>query len=210
MSQENYVIFKGTKDGISIVFESSVSFDKISQLLEKKVQEAGKFFDQVKTSIAFRGRVFSQEEEKILLDIIVKYTNMNITFVKTENKELIELTETLSKKIEPHTVTKFHKGSLRSGQSINFEGSVVLIGDVNPGAQIRATGNIIILGQLKGIAHAGFGGMKDAFVSAIYMAPVQLRIADIITVFPDENKHGIKSPEYAFIQEDQIFVMELS
>ncbi len=67
-----------------------------------------------------------------------------------------------------------------------------MVGDVNPGAEIKAGGNIIILGQLKGMAHAGCKGMTDAFVSAIYMAPVQLRIADIITRFPEENKKGPK------------------
>lgn len=85
-----------------------------------------------------------------------------------------------------------------------------MVGDVNPGAEIKAGGNIIILGQLKGMAHAGCKGMTDAFVSAIYMAPVQLRIADIITRFPEENKKGPKPPEYAFVQDGQIFVMALS
>ena len=80
-----------------------------------------------------------------------------------------------------------------------------MVGDVNPGAEIKAGGNIIILGQLKGMAHAGCKGMTDAFVSAIYMAPVQLRIADIITRFPEENKKGPKPPEYAFVQDGQNF-----
>ena len=75
---------------------------------------------------------------------------------------------------------------------------------------VKATGNIIVLGQLKGMAHAGCKGMTDAFVTAVYMAPVQLRIADIITRFPEENKHGPKPPEYAFVKDGQIFVMALS
>ena len=87
---------------------------------------------------------------------------------------------------------------------------MVVVGDVNPGAEIKATGNIIVLGQLKGMAHAGCKGMTDAFVTAVYMAPVQLRIADIITRFPEENKHGPKPPEYAFVKDGQIFVMALS
>ena len=85
-----------------------------------------------------------------------------------------------------------------------------MVGDVNPGAEIKATGNIIVLGQLKGMAHAGCKGMSDAFVTAVYMAPVQLRIADIITRFPEANKRGPKPPEYAFVKDGQIFVMALS
>ena len=210
MNQENYVIFKGTKDGVTILFNADAPFDVLCEQLKKKVEEAGKFFDNVKTPMAFKGRTFTEAEEEQLLKIIAENTTMNITFVKTENNELKQLNELIEKEMSPFNLTKYHKGSLRNGQKIEFDGSVVVIGDVNPGAEIKATGNIIILGQLKGMAHAGCKGMTDAFVTAIFMAPVQLRIADIITRFPEENKKGPKPPEYAFVQNGQIFVMALS
>ncbi|WP_405729348.1 septum site-determining protein MinC [Anaerotignum sp.] len=210
MRNENYVIFKGTKDGITVMFDPEVSFDILCEQLEKKVVEAGKFFDHVKTAMAFKGREFTAAEEETLLKIIAKHATMDITFVKTENNELLELSELLAKEMNPSNLTKFHRGSLRNGQKIEFDGSVVVVGDVNPGAEIKAGGNIIVLGQLKGMAHAGCKGMTEAFVTAIFMAPVQLRIADIITRFPEENKRGPKPPEYAFVQNGQIFVMALS
>ena len=210
MRNENYVIFKGTKDGITVMFDPEVSFDILCEQLEKKVVEAGKFFDHVKTAMAFKGREFTAAEEETLLKIIAKHATMDITFVKTENNELMELSELLAKEMNPSNLTKFHRGSLRNGQKIEFDGSVVVVGDVNPGAEIKAGGNIIVLGQLKGMAHAGCKGMTEAFVTAIFMAPVQLRIADIITRFPEENKRGPKPPEYAFVQNGQIFVMALS
>lgn len=209
MNQNNLVLFKGTKDGVTILFSEDAPFSDICHQLEQKVAEAGKFFDNVKTALVFKGRVFSEEEEQKLLEIISENTSMDITFLKTENNALQEISH-FAKQGEPENYTKFHKGSLRNGQQIDFDGSVVIIGDVNPGAEVRATGNIIILGQLKGVAHAGCKGMTSAFVTAIYMAPVQLRIADIITRFPEENKRGPKPPEYAFVQEGQIFVMPLS
>ena len=210
MRNENYVIFKGTKDGITVMFDPEVPFDILCEQLEKKVVEAGKFFDHVKTAMAFKGRDFTAAEEEELLKIIAKHATMDITFVKTENNELKELSELLAKEMRPSNLTKFHRGSLRNGQKIEFDGSVVVVGDVNPGAEIKAGGNIIVLGQLKGMAHAGCKGMTEAFVTAIFMAPVQLRIADIITRFPEENKRGPKPPEYAFVQNGQIFVMALS
>ena len=210
MNQENYVIFKGTKDGVTVLFDADAPFAALCEQLEKKVEEAGKFFDNVKTSMAFKGRSFSEEEEEQLLKIIAEHTTMQITFVKTENNELKQLSDLLAKEVSPMNLTKFHKGSLRNGMKIEFDGSVVVIGDVNPGAEIKASGNIIILGQLKGMAHAGCKGLTEAFVAAIYMAPVQLRIADIITRFPEENKKGPKPPEYAFVQDGQIFVMALA
>ena len=210
MNQENYVIFKGTKDGVTVLFDADAPFEELCQQLEKKVEEAGKFFDNVKTSLAFKGRSFSDEEEETLFQIITEHTSMQITFLKTENNELKQLSDLLEKEMSPHNLTKFHKGSLRNGQKIEFDGSLVIVGDVNPGAEIKASGNIIVLGQLKGMSHAGCKGMADAFIAAVYMAPVQLRIADIITRFPEENKKGPKPPEYAFIQQGQIFVMALA
>jgi septum site-determining protein MinC len=214
MNQENYVMFKGTKNGINILLQQDIPFSELKVLFEKKVIESAKFFEGVKTSIAFQGRTLSQEEETSLLDIITEHTTMNITFIrdgkKEDNTQTIPEGVTLPDDMQQHYITKYHKGSIRSGQCLTFDGSVVVIGDVNPGGEIKASGNIIILGQLKGIAHAGCNGMTDAFVSALYMIPVQLRIADIITRFPEENKKGPKPPEFAYIEEGQIYVMPLA
>ena len=95
MYNENYVIFKGTKDGVTVIFDPEVSFETLCTQLEKKVAEAGKFFDNVKTSLAFKGRVFTEEEEETLLKIIAKHTTMEITFVKTENNEIKRLSDRL-------------------------------------------------------------------------------------------------------------------
>ena len=214
MNQENYVMFKGTKNGINILLQQDIPFSELKVLFEKKVIESAKFFEGVKTSIAFQGRTLSQEEETSLLDIITEHTTMNITFIrdgkKEDNTQTIPEGVTLPDDMKQYYITKYHKGSIRSGQCLTFDGSVVVIGDVNPGGEIKASGNIIILGQLKGIAHAGCNGMTDAFVSALYMIPVQLRIADIITRFPEENKKGPKPPEFAYIEEGQIYVMPLA
>lgn len=207
MNQKNYVIFKGTKDGVTVLFDADAPFDEICEQLRQKVEEAGKFFDNVKTSLAFKGREFSEEEEKTLLQIITENTTMRITFLKTDTSAGQKLTNLLE---EDTHITKYHRGSLRNGQRLEFDGSLVVLGDINPGAEIKATRNIIVLGQLRGMAHAGCQGTAEAFIAAVYMAPVQLRIADIITRFPDENKKGEKPAEYAFVQDGQIFVMPLS
>lgn len=207
MKQENHVIFKGTKDGIAIRFLDDTPFDVLCEQLQTKVKQAGKFFDNVTTNLTLQGRTFSEEEENRILEIITENTSMTITHFNEEEqpKQVADLYENLD-----CMTTKFHKGSLRNGQRLEFDGSLVLLGDVNPGAEIKATGNIIVLGQLRGIAHAGCNGLSDAFIAAIHMMPVQLRIADIITRFPDDGTRSAKPAEYAFVQEGQIFVMPLS
>ena len=212
MNQGNYVMFKGTKEGINILLKEGISFSELKVLFTKKVEESAKFFEGVKTSIAFKGRELSEEEETQLLKIITEKTTMTITFIRDgeEKTPILPSGLILPEDIAQFHITKYHRGSIRSGQCLTFDGSVVVIGDVNPGGEVKAEGNIIILGQLKGMAHAGYKGMTDAFVSAIYMIPVQLRIADIITRFPEENKKGQKPPEFAYIENGQIYVMPLA
>ncbi|MDR3121682.1 MAG: septum site-determining protein MinC [Clostridiales bacterium] len=108
-------------------------------------------------------------------------------------------------------LTKFVRGTLRSGKLISYDGNVVVIGDINPGAEVEATGNIIVLGTVRGIVHAGAGGNKETSVIALHFAPTQLRIADIITRRTDQRVGGGNLiPEIAHLKGDTIVFEPLS
>ena len=95
----------------------------------------------------------------------------------------------------PADAAKWVKGPLRSGVKITHQGSIVIQGDVNPGAEIIAGGSIIVWGRLRGIVHAGVDGDENMQVCALEMAPTQLRIADKIAVSPKKAKTSF--PEVA-------------
>jgi len=100
---------------------------------------------------------------------------------------------------------------LRSGQIIEHFGDVILIGDLNPGAEIRASGNIIVFGKLRGIAWAGYPGNTDAVIVAGKMEPQQLRIANIFAV-PEEEDRKVKNEnvlEMASVEEGEIVIKPL-
>ena len=103
-------------------------------------------------------------------------------------------------------MTKFLYGTLRSGQVIEYNGNIVVVGDVNPGAVLKATGNIIVLGVLKGVAYAGLGGNNDAIVAAYDFMPTQLKINDIIVRAPDGGISQYRSPEVAKIYDGEIII----
>jgi septum site-determining protein MinC len=92
--------------------------------------------------------------------------------------------------------------TLRSGFSLKHEGNVIVIGDVNPGAEIIAGGNVIIWGHLRGMVHAGAEGDQSAIVCALDLSPTQLRIADQIAVTP--QRRGKPQPEMARLQNGQV------
>ncbi|MBQ2887983.1 MAG: septum site-determining protein MinC [Firmicutes bacterium] len=81
--------------------------------------------------------------------------------------------------------------TLRSGQRLKFNGNVLVLGDVNPGAEIIATGHVVIMGALRGVVHAGAEGDKNATVTALTLLPTQIRIASCITRPPD----GLPAPD---------------
>lgn len=93
--------------------------------------------------------------------------------------------------------------TLRNGRMVRSNGHVFVYGDVNAGAEIIAGGNIVVWGKLRGIVHAGANGNESAVVCALDLAPTQLRIANYITVSP-EDKRRKPRPEIAFVRQGRI------
>ena len=106
----------------------------------------------------------------------------------------------------------FYKGTLRSGQTLETKSSLVIIGDVNPGATVIAGGNIIVIGALKGSVAAGSNGNYHSFVIALSMEPMQIQIADIIARSPDTRKGSKlrKESMIAAIIDNQIYIESIS
>jgi septum site-determining protein MinC len=80
-----------------------------------------------------------------------------------------------------------HRGTLRSGEHLQSEGSVLLLGDLNPGARISAVGDVLVWGRLRGVAHAGCRGDEGSRIVALQLRPLQLRIAGAVARGPEER-----------------------
>ena len=103
--------------------------------------------------------------------------------------------------------TMLYEKSLRSGQNIDFDGNVVILGDVNPGAEIVASGHILVMGALRGLVHAGATGEEGATVTALQFSPTQLRIASHITRPPEDGGSAADKPaETARIKDDEVVI----
>ncbi len=102
----------------------------------------------------------------------------------------------------PEDAAQWVKGPLRSGGRVLYEGNVVVLGDVNPGAEIVAGGSVIVWGRLRGVVHAGAQGDEKATVCALEFNPTQLRIAGEIAVSP--KKRGKSQPETAYLKDGHL------
>ena len=213
-SVNNSVIIKGNKYGIIVVLSPDPSFDELKEQIGEKFRESSKFFDNAKMAISFEGRTLSNDEQKEILDIIEKNTDMQIVCILDNDPGKEELyKKTLEDKLLEleNNTGQFYKGILRSGASLEFETSVVIIGDVNNGARVVSKGNIIVLGSLKGNAFAGACGNTNSFVVALDMRPTQIRIADTIARSPDKPvKESVKEAKIAFLEEGNIYIEPLN
>lgn len=117
-----------------------------------------------------------------------KITSIDETINKIKN--LTRLTKEESKLDEENInsfPTKFLFENLRSGSEVEYDGNVVIFGDVNPGAKITAKGNIMVMGSFRGMAHAGKGG-NNCFLAALKLLPLQIRIGNLLAVPPEDAK----------------------
>ncbi len=126
----------------------------------------------------------------------------------------VELAPFQADTISPEQPTYYFSQTLRSGQSIKFDGNLIIIGDVNNGSEIAATGSILVWGELKGIAHAGAKGDTTAEIRAIKIEAVQIRIGKTIARRPDRvsyhkgSDNSVPQPEVARISDGEIRIFK--
>lgn len=187
------------KDNITIKLNEEASQEDIMYALRKKMPDLKKLYKGEHTPIVITGKVLKNKEIDEVQDLIKKYIDVKIKFESPRTLGLHGIVKTYNKEIAI-SETKFHRGAVRSGQKIEFEGSLVIMGDVNDGAEVIAGDNIVILGALRGLAHAGAKGNKNAIIAASSIDAPQLRIANVIK---EREKEEIQEDNktYAFLDE---------
>ena len=154
--------------------------EEIAEELNEKIVKLKEFYQSAKTPIRITGRLFTEGEMERLRKIINSEIEVEVHF--DEPSDLLGL-HAIKKTFKTEmniNETKFIQYSLRSGQSEEYSGSIVIIGDVNAGAEVIAGGNIAVLGTLRGLAHAGAGGNTNAIIAANYIDSTQIRIANVV------------------------------
>lgn len=235
---DNSVIIKGNKHGILVVLDDKMEFEQLKDKIKEKFQGASKFFSGADMAISFEGRKMSSDEENQILKIISEVSDIKIVCVIDEdnirdiqyenalsyihNKKEDDLRDdnndiNASNVIDDtllNDAPSFCKGTIRSGQLFESKNSVVILGDVNPGGKVISGGNVVVLGSLRGNVYAGADGNHNAFVVALEMNPMQIKIADLIARSADSASHKkAKSknvqPKIAYILDSNIYMDDL-
>lgn len=198
---------KGSKDGLVVTFDEKVLLSRAIEMLREKFNSTKDFFNKGSLTVTINALNFTEFEICEMQSVIKEILDeADITFVS-----YLELKRLEAERLSENEPTKFIKGTVRSGQRIDATKNLVVIGDVNPGAELVAGGNIIVVGALKGMVHAGASGDENAYILALNMAPTQLRIANFIARSPDNMPENVKIiPEIATIKDGNIFIEQFS
>lgn len=201
------ITIKGTRKGLTLIMDDTCALDDALFELQNKLSEYQPKENEpvVPVTIKLGKRYMEKEHKTIISDVIEKQKWFS---VQSFESDVISKEEAILLK-EDSEVKVIH-GMIRSGQVLEQKGDLLLIGDVNPGGEVRATGNIYIMGYLNGIAHAGTDGDKEAIIAASYMKPTQLRIDNYISRAPDYDSDGVYM-ECGYIdnQQDKIVIDRL-
>ncbi|MGH2497431.1 MAG: septum site-determining protein MinC [Ktedonobacteraceae bacterium] len=227
-SVQGYIAIKGTRNGLLLTLEPETPFSDLLTALSERLAEAPTFFRGASLAVDTTRRAL-QRGERTQLEALLAYYHMSVAMqelpviappseaqanARKVSGDLAESNaaqrteqQAQNGQAAPREMddTLFLRRTVRSGQAIHHASNVVVLGDVNPGAEIVAGGDIIVWGVLRGMVHAGYPDNEQALVCSLLLAPVQLRIAHLLSR-PPEGYETQPRPEVATIRNGQIVV----
>ena len=186
---KNLVNIKGKNKGLVLYLDDQCAYTDLLAELKAKVSDPALDSD-TEVTVHLNKRYCTDSQIKELSEVVS--TNPHLKVVATTSDILtVEESDQMIQERQSET----YVGIVRSGQVIKANGDLVVIGDVNPNGRVEAGGSVYVLGRLKGAAHAGTKGNRDAVIAASWLEATQLKIADELETMTDELSSLSEQPE---------------
>lgn len=223
--QEQAFAIKGVRDGLLVSLDPAAEWGTAAAELAARIDQQSNFFAGARIIVDVGSRPVPKYELSSLKALLER-RGLTLWAVLSESQTTLDSADALDLRtsvggvVPGHTPQEDEAGidpeeigttgvmirrTLRSGRAVHSTGHVIVYGDVNPGAEIIAAGDVIVWGRLRGNVHAGAEGDEDAVVCALDMTPNQLRIASYIVTSPPEKRRKPR-PEVALVRDGQIVV----
>lgn len=200
------IIIKGNKSGLiaEINMHKFSDFTEMLELLLSRLSKGKRFYRKSTLTINTSLNLINDKDIEHLKKVLLEEIEIEDIIWQDDNvKEKEKEKKTFSGVYEGKT--KFLRKTVRGGQSIRYNGNIVIIGDINSGAEVTAAGNIIVLGAIKGNVSAGANGNTKAIIAAFSLQPEILKISNIVTLSPDDSEEP-EYPEVAKVKDGAIIV----
>jgi septum site-determining protein MinC len=205
------VKFSGTEQGLLMRLEWEVPLPQLLVELEEHLQQSRDFFDGAQVLLEIGRRPVLHKDMEQLGVVLSRYgVTLQGVVPAAEGHERRPVPAVRHPLVpvppEPQTFLRVERRTIRSGEKIASEGHIMIMGDVNPGAELIAGYNILVWGSLRGSAYAGVPDHEEAVIAALHLAPIQLRIAAYIARAPEVRPTPAGLPELARIDQQSIVV----
>ena len=215
--RRNSVVIKSNAYGLILYLDPDVTFGEILEETGKKFRDSARFFRNAQMALTFRGRDLSDEEQLALVEQITDNAQIQILCLVDEShgQQEQEAKDAVTRALDDLKggAAQLYFGTLPRGKTLESEKSIVVMGDVNPGACVYSGGSIIVMGTLMGEAGAGLTGLPGQFVAALVFLPKTLKIGDkvarsAITKHDNPGDYPI-DPKVAFLKDGRIQIEKL-
>lgn len=217
---KNSVIIKSFPNGIVLHLDPSLEFEELLLEISIKFKESSSFFGDAKMALSIKGRTLTDDEENQVLNAISENSAIRILCIVSEDEETDRhFVKALSQTdFSEGSLTggegQFYRGTLKNGQVLETESSIVILGDIYPGSAIISAKDIIVLGGLYGEAYAGGNGSGGHYVAALEMSPEKLKIGDFKYNSKEKTaKWSIKpkvQPKIAYVKNNKVVMDSLT
>lgn len=220
--KERLFTLKSYQRGLALHIRPDADMSELLGKLQEKFQNSRHFFGEMQIGLAFTGKELTEDEENAILDVIEENSGLQVVCLVGKDDKIQYLFEEAAEKCErpeergePEIDGQFYRGTLKKGQTLETEHSVIILGDINPGAKVVSRRDVIVLGALLGEVHAGSAleepeEEEGRFVCALEFSPEKLKIGSHKynkkpekSFWPDSHK---KSPKIATLQGGAIVV----
>ncbi len=203
----NGIGFNLRRRQIVIRVDEDVDARVVAFTLKKKMGELKKLYKDIEPRIYITGKSFKLREREEIQKVFAKYFESEVKFDGSKMLGLYGIRKPFNREIAT-SETKFVRSSLRSGQKAEYEGSIVVLGDVNGGAEVIAGENVVVLGCIRGMVHAGAKGNKEAIITAGSIEATQIRISNVVKECEREDFDDSVIKTNAYIGDDNEIILE--
>ena len=212
------VIVKSTKRGMQLVLDPKIPFEELKDKIRIKFETSKDFFKDSIFALNFSGRDLSLDEQYEIIQLLSEICNIEISCILEENELLDDYILEKTSQMKADSSKRcglFHNGDIKTGQILECEHSVIIVGSILPGGKVLSKGNILATGSINGYAFAGVSGKQNAFICANSINSEKIRICDEIftgqqSSLKTQIKETTKQPQIAYAKDKMIIIEPLT
>lgn len=209
----SHVVIKSIPNGLKLQLDSNCDFAQLIEEVGTKFRESGNFFKGSRLAVFFVGRALTDVEEKTLVETMEKNGDFSVLYIiGSEDSDRPVSKAVLKETKSPEEINGFgkvYRGNIRHGETVEFPYGVIIMGDVEPNAHVKANGNVIVMGGLYGSISIQSNENAGFYITALEFSPERIKIGELRYYSNEKSKWSIRpkyQPKIAYVKDNEVLV----